>query len=57
MSGGRYTITTHRRMEGVALAKAGHFGGLRFANYEEAESAAREDAKGGPMTIERETVR
>ncbi len=52
----RYVITRHVGLEGVALAKRGHWGGRRFDDEAAAERAAREDAKGA-AEIERETVR
>lgn len=53
----RYIITTHRKLDGVALAKPGHWGGKRFSDDEAAEFAAQVDAGKMPFTIERETVR
>lgn len=51
----RYTITRHRRLEGVGLSRLGDWGGLRFPDDEAAERHARDDAKGASFTIERET--
>ncbi len=55
MKGGRYLITRHRHLPGVGLAKRGQWGGRRFEDDASAEAAARADADGGPIQIERET--
>ena len=51
----RYILTTHRRLPGVALARAGQWGGRRFQSASAAEDAARADAKGEPHFFDRET--
>ncbi len=51
----RYIITKHRRLDGVSLAKFGHWGGKRYPDDAAAEAAAKADAGTAPSTIARET--
>jgi hypothetical protein len=51
----RYIVTVHRRLDGVALSKPGHWGGRRFTDEAAAESYARADAGKLGAQIERET--
>lgn len=51
----RYTITRHRRLEGVGLSKSGHWGGKRYPSDEAAVAALQLDAGAARYTIERET--
>lgn len=51
-----YHITTHRHLEGVGLAKAGHWGGKRYPDDASAVRAIRDDAAGQPFSIERKSV-
>ena len=53
----RYIVTTHRHLEGVGLSRPGHWGGCRYPNDAEAETAARKDARGAAIVIDRETVK
>lgn len=53
----QYIITTHSHLEGVGLAKCGHWGGRRYPDSASAEEAARQDARGAAIEIERNTVR
>lgn len=49
----RYVITTHRRLDGVRLSKRGNWGNIPFPDDEAAATAARADAGGGAIEIER----
>lgn len=53
----RYIITTHRHLDGVGLSKPGHWGGARYPDDAAAERAARADARGAAIVIDRETVK
>jgi len=53
----RYVITRPVHLEGVRLSKPGHRGKVPHANDEDAAQAARVDANGRPIVIDRETIR
>lgn len=53
----QYSITQHSHLTGVRLSRAGQWGGLPFANADEAEQFARDDAGKNPLTIERAAFR
>lgn len=47
-----YRITSRAGVDGVTLAKDGHWGGLWFVDTVAATGAAKDDAKGRPHRIE-----
>lgn len=49
----RYLVTRHAHLDGVRLSKPGHWGNVPYPDEDAAETAARQDAQGAPIRIER----
>lgn len=49
----RYLVTTHGHLPGARLSRLGDWGNVPHASIEEAEEAARQDARGAPFRIAR----